>query len=196
MEAIIMVRVETVEVWVPIFDWGLCTREFGFTVIGQPDKRRALLRRKVEELAKNAAYTILEQFGVQVLEILGCGCVGCGSYPKKNYLAVRVRANVEIPEDVIACVNLLKCLPEKSLRERVQTFYEFGDKHHSLGFDVCVTLLGDWFKEGYCLSWSAAYRQLCVQVRGLGSAYISRNEFLSLCDSILWRRHYESLCAG
>jgi len=39
---------QTVDVWVPVFDYGLCAREFGFTVVGQPDKRRASLRRRVD----------------------------------------------------------------------------------------------------------------------------------------------------
>jgi hypothetical protein len=173
--------VKTVEVWVPVFDWGLCAREFGFTVVGQPDKRRASIRRKVEELAKNAAATIVSECGLQVLEVLECGHMGYGSYPNsKNYLGVRVRAKVEIPEDVVACVEVLSRLSNEALRERVQVLYRFGDKHHTRRLDVSVALLGDWFKDGYCISWSAIYRQLGIQIRGLDRAYISQKEFLSL----------------
>ena len=171
----------TVEVWIPVFDYALCAREFGFTVIGQPDKRRASIRRKVEMLAKNAAAAIVSGCGVQVLETLDCGHLGYGSYPdSENYLGVRVRARVEIPEDVVACVESLGRLSDEALRERIQTLYKAGDKHHARRWDICATLLGDWFNDGYCLSWSATYRQLCIQVRGVGRAYISRSEFLSL----------------
>jgi hypothetical protein len=181
MEENMMMRTKTVDVWVPVFDYWLCAREFGFTVIGHPDKRRASLRRKVETLAKNAAATIVSECGVQVLETLDCGYLGYGSYPdSKNYLGVRVRAKVEIPEDVVACAESLKRLSSEALRERIQALYQAGDKHHAQRWDICATLVGDWFDDGYCISWSATHHQLCVQIRGMGRAYISRNEFLSL----------------
>jgi len=194
-----MVRTETLQVWVPVFDYGLCSREFGFAVIGQPDKRRASLRRKVEELAKNAAETIVSQHGVQVLEVVDCGLLGYGS---ENYLGVRVRVNVEIPEDVVECAEFLKRLPRESLREQVRMLYESGDKHHARRFDIRATLIGDLFADGYCLSWSAVYRQICIRIRELGSAYISRDEFLSLaksddagrsCARLSFLRYFKSL---
>lgn len=175
-----MVRTETLQVWVPVFDYGLCSREFGFAAIGQPDKRRALLRCKAEELAKDAAKTIVSQHGVQVLEVVDCGPLG---YDSENYLGVRVRVNVEIPEDVVECAEFLKRLPRESLREQVQMLYESGDKHHARRFDIQAILIGDFFVDGYCLSWSAIYRQTCIQIRELGSAYISRDKFLSLAKS-------------
>jgi len=175
-----MVRTETLQVWVPVFDYGLCSREFGFAVIGQPDKRRASLRCKVEELAKDAAKTIVSQHGVQVLEVVDCGHLG---YDSENYLGVRVRVNVEIPEDVVECAEFLKRLPRESLREQVQMLYEGGDKHHARRFDIQAILIGDFFVDGYCLSWSAIYRQICIQIRELGSAYISRDKFLSLAKN-------------
>jgi hypothetical protein len=184
MEVSTMVRTETVEVWVPVFDWALCTHEFGFTVIGQPDKRRASLRRHVETLAKEAAATIVAQLGVQILNVGDCGHVGY-DYPthSENYLAVRVRVQVEIPEDVVACVEPLKRLPKEVLREQIQRLHNVGDKQHARRWDISATLLGDWFADGYCLEWSAIYRQLCVHIRERGRAYVSRNEFLSLTQS-------------
>jgi hypothetical protein len=181
MEEGMMVRTETVEVWVPIFDYGLCRREFGFAVIGQTDKRRASFRCKVEKLAKDAVVKILAQLGLQILEIGDCGHMGydCHTHTE-NYLAVRVRAVVEIPEDVVACAESLKHLSKEVLLGQVQRFYDAGDKQHARKLDICAILLGDWFDDGYCLSWSAIYRQLCIQIRGLGSAYISRKEFLTL----------------
>ena len=179
-----MVRTEIVEVWMPIFDWGLCTHEFGFTVIGQPDKRRASLRRHVETLAKEAAATIVAQLGVQILDVGDYGYVGYDySTHSENYLAVRVRARVEIPEDVVACTESLKHLPQEALREQIQRLYYTGDAQHTRRWDISATLLGDWFADGYCLEWSAIYRQLCVHIRKQGRAYVSRNEFLSLTQS-------------
>jgi len=172
-----LMHTQTVNVWVPVFDYGLCAREFGFTVVGQPDKRRASLRRQVEALVKDAARTIISQHGVQVLEILDCGPLG---YSSESYLGVRVRVEVTIPVDVMECAESLKRLSNEALREQVQTLYQAGDKHHARRWDIYATLVGDWFDDGYCVSWSAIYRQLCVQIRKMGSAYISRNEFLSL----------------
>jgi hypothetical protein len=168
---------QTVNVWVPVFDYGLCAHEFRFTVVGQPDKRRASLRRQVEALAKDAAKTIVSQYGVQVLEILDCGPLGYGS---ENYLGVRVRVCVPIPADVRGCAESMKRLSNEALREQVQTLYQAGDKHHARRWDINATLIGDWFDDGYCISWPAIYRQLCIRIRGMDSAYISRNEFLSL----------------
>jgi hypothetical protein len=199
MEARMMMRTETLQVWVPVFDYDLCSSEFGFTVIGQPDKRRASIRSKVEELAKNAAKVFLSQHGVQVLEIGDCGPLG---YDSENYLGVRVKANVEIPGDVVECADFLKRLPRESLREQVQMLYEVGDKHHARRFDIRATLIGDFFVDGYCLSWSAIYRQICIQIRELGSAYISRDKLLSLarsnvagrsCARLSFLQYFESL---
>ena len=172
-----MAHTETVNVWVPVFDYGLCARKFGFAVVGQPDRRRASVRRQVESLAKNAAKTIVSQHGMRVLEIADCGPLG---YDSENYLGVRVRVNVEVPEDVVACAESLKRLPKETLCERVRMLYEAGDKNHARRWDINAILIGDFFVDGYCLSWSAIYRQVCIQIRELGSAYISHSEFLSL----------------
>jgi len=172
-----MVHTETLDVWVPVFDYDLCIRDFGFAVIGQPDKRRASLRRKVEELAKDAARTIVSQHGVQVIDIIDCGPLGYGS---QNYLGVRVRVSIEIPEDIVECAEFLKRLSKESLYERVRMLYEVGDKNHERRWDINAILIGDFFVDGYCISWSAIYRQVCIQIRELGSAYISHRDFLSL----------------
>jgi len=175
-----LMHTQTVNVWVPVFDYGLCAREFGFTVVGQPDRRCASLRRQAEALAKDAAKTIVSQHDVQVLEILDCGPLG---YDSESYLGVRIRVKVTIPTDVMECAESLKRLSNEALREQVQTLYQAGDNHHARRWDIYATLIGDWFDDGYCVSWSAIYRQLCIQIRGVGSAYISRNEFLSLTQS-------------
>jgi len=172
-----MVHTKTLDVWVPVFDYGLCSRDFGFAVIGHPDKRRASLRRKVEELAKDAARTIVSQHGVQVMEIVDCGPLG---YDSQNYLGVRVRVIVEIPEDVVECAEFLKRLSKESLYERVQMLYEVGDKNHVRRWDINAILIGDFFVDGYSISWSAIYRKVCIRIRELGSAYISHRDFLSL----------------
>jgi len=182
---------QTVDVWVPVFDYGLCAREFGFTVVGQPDKRRASLRRRVEALARDAAKTTVSQYGIQVLETLDYGPLGYGS---ENYLGVRVRVNIAIPADIIERAESLKHLSSEALRKQVQTLYQAGDKHHARRWDIDATLIGDWFRDGYCISWSPIYRQLCIQIREMGSAYLSRNEFLSLTrDDIHTRQAQTSL---
>jgi hypothetical protein len=155
-------------------------RKFGFAVIGQPDRRRASLRRQVEALAEDAAKTIVSQYGVQVLETLGCGPLG---YDSENYLGVRVRVKVVIPADVMECAESLKRLSGEALHKQVRALYQAGDKHHARRWDIYATLVGDWFDDGYCISWSAIHHQLCIQIRGMGRAYISRNEFLLLTQN-------------